>query len=78
MNEPAIGAWVLVRPRAGLRVQRHHEMFGQFLPDGEWSPVAWSDWWHCRLGDGSIEWKPQEAVSSAPAPAAPLPALAKE
>lgn len=53
MLEPNIGDTVHVRPRNGLRVQVDG-IFGRFLPD-DGQQVIWSEHWHRRFRDGSIE-----------------------
>jgi len=61
MLEPNFGDTVTVRPRNGLRVQVDG-IFGRFIPD-EGAQVIWSEHWHRRFRDGSIEIVPPRFLS---------------
>lgn len=60
MLEPSFGDRVLVRPRKGLRVQEHEQIFGRFMPE-DWQERLWDEWLHRRFRDGSIEFMPAPA-----------------
>ena len=73
MQEPAIGARVLVRPHPNIRVQEHGNIPGRIMADA-WNERVWDEWLHRRFRTGEIMVKPVEDVpGDEDEPTGPIP-----